>query len=50
MSELGKIESPADLQALDAVQLNGLCQEIRDHLVTSVSKTGGEIACRCETL
>ena len=43
MSELGKIQSPEDLQALDAGQLNGLCQEIRDHLVTSVSKTGGHL-------
>ena len=43
MSELGKIQSPEDLQALDADQLNGLCQEIRDHLVTSVSKTGGHL-------
>ena len=43
MSELGKIQSPEDLQALDAEQLNGLCQEIRDHLVTSVSKTGGHL-------
>ena len=43
MSELGKIQSPEDLQALDTDQLNGLCQEIRDHLVTSVSKTGGHL-------
>ena len=43
MSELGKIQSPEDLQALDADQLNELCQEIRDHLVTSVSKTGGHL-------
>ncbi len=43
MTELSKIESPADLAKLSQSQLESLCQEIRDHLVSSVSKTGGHL-------
>jgi 1-deoxy-D-xylulose-5-phosphate synthase len=38
-----KIKSPADLRALDRSQLAQVCDEIRDHIVQSVSKTGGHL-------
>jgi 1-deoxy-D-xylulose-5-phosphate synthase len=43
MSLLGGIESPSDLRGLSSSQLVDLCQEIREHLVDSVSKTGGHL-------
>lgn len=43
MSLLAGIRSPTDLSALSAAQLVTLSQEIRDHLVDSVSKTGGHL-------
>ncbi len=43
MGVLETVNSPADLRALDPAQLPGLAQEIRDFLVTSVSKTGGHL-------
>src|SRR3954471_7545187 len=43
MTLLTGIRSPADLRALDAAQLSGLATEIREHLVASVSRTGGHL-------
>lgn len=43
MDILHAVSSPADLKALDAEQLERLCQEIRDFLVTKVSATGGHL-------
>jgi len=43
MSLLAEIKSPSDLEALSAAQLLELCQEVREHLVDSVSKTGGHL-------
>ncbi len=41
---LDRIESPADLRALDTAQLKQLAAEIRDVLVNTVSATGGHLA------
>ena len=38
-----KIQSPADLRALDSDQLQELCAEIREFLVEAVSRTGGHL-------
>ena len=38
-----KIQSPADLRALDDQQLEELCVEIREFLVEAVSRTGGHL-------
>jgi 1-deoxy-D-xylulose-5-phosphate synthase len=43
MSFLTGISAPKDLAALSPAQLKLLSQEIRDHLVDSVSKTGGHL-------
>ncbi|SMP48441.1 1-deoxy-D-xylulose-5-phosphate synthase [Anoxynatronum buryatiense] len=43
-SLLEQIQSPKDLQALNEKELTMLAQEIRQFLVTSVSKTGGHLA------
>ncbi len=43
MSLLAGIKSPSDLEALSATQLVELCQEVREHLVDSVSRTGGHL-------
>ena len=43
MNLLSGIRSPSDLTALSSQQLVTLSQEIRDHLVVSVSKTGGHL-------
>lgn len=43
MGLLEKIQCPADVRALDSSQLPDLASEIRDFLVTAVSKTGGHI-------
>ncbi|MCH6195967.1 1-deoxy-D-xylulose-5-phosphate synthase [Corynebacterium mastitidis] len=43
MDILHAVSSPADLKALDAEQLERLCQEIRDFLVAKVSATGGHL-------
>ncbi|HET7529580.1 MAG TPA: 1-deoxy-D-xylulose-5-phosphate synthase [Mycobacteriales bacterium] len=37
------ISSPADVKRLDRGQLEALAAEIRDHLVTSVARTGGHL-------
>ena len=41
---LNKIDCPADLKRLEVDKLPDLCDEIRDFLVHSVSKTGGHLA------
>jgi 1-deoxy-D-xylulose-5-phosphate synthase len=41
---LDSVTSPCDLRPLDASQLATLAQEIRDELVSSVSRTGGHLA------
>jgi len=41
---LEQIESPADLKKLSVRQLTGLADEIRQLILTSVSKTGGHLA------
>lgn len=41
---LNKIDYPADLKKLEVDKLPDLCDEIRDFLVHSVSKTGGHLA------
>lgn len=41
---LERIQSPADVKALDAAQLPQLCEELRAFLVEQVSKTGGHLA------
>ncbi len=43
-SYLSKINSPADLRELDKDNLPYLAEEIREFLVSSVSKTGGHLA------
>ncbi len=43
MTLLESIESPEDLRRLDAAQLPQLAAEIRDHLVRSLSSTGGHL-------
>ena len=43
MGILEKIHGPEDLRALDPSQLPDLAAEIRDFLVTAVSRTGGHI-------
>lgn len=39
-----KIESPADIKKFNNEQLELLCQEIRDHLINSISQHGGHLA------
>lgn len=41
---LSKINSPSDIKALDLQGLELLCSEIRDKLITTVSKNGGHLA------
>ncbi len=41
---LEKIDSPADLRELEPGQLSELAEEIRGHLIESVSTTGGHLA------
>ena len=41
---LETIHSPADVKALDKSQLPRLCQELREFLIESVSRTGGHLA------
>ena len=43
MTLLDSIDGPDDVKALDPSQLDELAQEIRDFLVTSVSRTGGHL-------
>ena len=41
---LNSVNSPCDLKALPIEKIPNLCEEIRDFLVESVSKTGGHLA------
>jgi len=43
MSILQRISGPSDLKGLTLAELRQLAQEIREYLVTSVSKTGGHL-------
>ena len=43
MSILQRISAPSDLKGLTGAELKDLAQEIRDYLVSSVSKTGGHL-------
>jgi 1-deoxy-D-xylulose-5-phosphate synthase len=43
MSELEKIQNPRDLDALSPAQLKQLCEDIRENLISTVSKTGGHL-------
>ena len=44
MSVLENIRSAADVKALNCEELNALCKEIRDQLISVVSRTGGHLA------
>ncbi|HEV2251431.1 MAG TPA: 1-deoxy-D-xylulose-5-phosphate synthase [Candidatus Limnocylindria bacterium] len=44
MTLLERIQTPADLRALDHEELAQLCREIREHTVVAVQKTGGHIS------
>lgn len=44
MNILGKIQSHQDLLKLNAADRNLLCAEIREFLISNVSKTGGHVA------
>ena len=41
---LEKIQSPADVKKLNKKECGILCEELREFLVSSVSKTGGHLA------
>lgn len=43
MKFLERIGAPSDLDSLDRAELTALCQEIREYLIESVSKTGGHL-------
>jgi len=44
LAYLETIHTPADLKGLSHVELESLCQEIREFLITHVSETGGHLA------
>lgn len=44
MRLLDSIDSPKDLKGLNLAQLNQLAEEIREEIITTVSKTGGHLA------
>ena len=50
MSMLEQIHSPADLQGLSVQQLQALCGEIRQRIITTVSHTGGHLASNLGTV
>jgi len=41
---LNRVDSPADLKTLSLPELRQLAEELRTHLVTIVSRTGGHLA------
>src|SRR6185312_1850558 len=43
MTLLDAISTPADVRDLDPAQLDRLAKEIREHLIASVSRTGGHL-------
>ena len=44
MRILDTVDSPDDVKRLPAESLGGLCEELREYLIRSVSKTGGHLA------
>src|SRR6266545_6246339 len=44
MTLLERVQTPADLRALDRDELTELCREIREHTVDAVQRTGGHIS------
>lgn len=44
MSALDKVNSPSDLKKLNKNELEELCSDIRNEMITTVSKTGGHLA------
>ena len=44
MGIFDKVDSPADVKALQAGELDELCAQIREFLIKNVSKTGGHLA------
>ena len=47
---LGRIASPADLRALERRDLPQLCNELREFLLQSVSRTGGHLSSNLGTV
>ncbi len=47
---LGTIKSPADVKKLNSAELKNLCSEIRDCIITTVSKNGGHLASNLGTV
>ena len=47
---LSKVESPADLRKLSRADLKQLADELRDHVLTSVSQTGGHLSSNLGTV
>jgi 1-deoxy-D-xylulose-5-phosphate synthase len=41
---LDQIESPSDVKKLDPEELEGLCRELREEILSTVSKNGGHLA------
>jgi len=41
---LPNIKNPSDVKTLDNIQLNTLCEEIRNEIIETVSKNGGHLA------
>jgi 1-deoxy-D-xylulose-5-phosphate synthase len=50
MTLLSTINSPADLRLLPRAQLKTLAEELRDHVLQSVSKTGGHLSSNLGTV
>ena len=50
MHYLNQIHSPADVKKLDDGALVMLCEEIREFLIESVSKTGGHLSSNLGTI
>ena len=44
MSVLDRVNSPKDLKKLNDKELEVLCEDIRELLINTVSKTGGHLA------
>ncbi len=47
---LPSINSPADLRKLSRLELKQLATELRDHVLNSVSKTGGHLSSNLGTV
>ncbi|MBE6788220.1 MAG: 1-deoxy-D-xylulose-5-phosphate synthase [Ruminococcaceae bacterium] len=47
---LGKINSPQDVKKLDAAELKPLCDEIRETLIETLSKSGGHLSSNLGTV